>query len=162
MSKHKRQLIVDPRAEHKGDLYTWSTKELLNAFRTGRAQRVACVVHRPLKDQADYTEQLFEFLCHLRGYGILIDEADQFAQPASRPKSFDNLINYQGHLGVDLYLVSRRAARIPRDVTALTDVLCVFHMKEPNDLKYMKALTGHLNEAELRALPKYKYLEMEF
>lgn len=120
------------------------------------------MVHRPVNDRNDYTPALFEFLCHLKGYGILIDEADQFAQPASRPRSFDNLINYQGHLGVDLYLVSRRAARIPRDVTALADRLCVFHTKEPNDLKYLKALTGTLTDDKLRSLPKYKYLEIEF
>ncbi len=161
VNKHKRRLIIDPLAEHKGDLYTWSCVEFLNAFRTGKAQRVRTLVHRPRRDRGNYNDTLFEMCCNLRGYGILIDEVDKFAKPTSVPTGFENLINYQGHLGLDIYAVARRAARIPRDVTALCDTLCVFKMKEPNDLKYMKSLTGHLQPEQLRRLPKFKYLEME-
>lgn len=110
------------------------------------------------EDDGEYNDYLFSFLSDLRDYTILVDEADRYCSPVSVPLGLRRIVNYQRHYRLNLIFVSRRPAAVHRDVSALSDVVHIFHVHEPRDLDYLAALCGSEFSGRLPALRPFEYL----
>jgi len=84
---------------------------------------------------------------------FVVDELDQWCGPASLPGGLRNIINYGRHSQVDFLGLSRRPARVHRDVTANADTWHVFQTVEKRDLDYIRDLVPPHRAAEVDKLP---------
>ena len=143
LNSHSRRIILDPQAEHRGDLVYDSLADTLQGFAQGGPDRdPVTIVIQSKEDAGDYSDYLLDFLCDCRGWTIFIDEVDRFCSPRHLPRNLFRLLNYRKHYGITLIVVARRAAMIHRDVTALASRICIFHTHEGNDLAYIRATVG--------------------
>ncbi len=164
LSHQCRQVVIDPRAEHDGDLVCDSFDSFLAAFENGRnldaGTRIVC---RQVDDAADYRDHLFRFLGRCEGWGIMVDEADEFCSPQTIIPEFRRLLNYRRHFRIPLIIcIARRPAAVHRDLSALADTIIVFNLHERRDLDYIRFACGDAFAAAVRNLPPFQYLRKEF
>jgi len=158
MSQHKKTLIIDPRAEHQGDVVCNSLDEFLEMFPKLKDERKIRVVCRHKGDDGDYKNYLFMYLAsdHLpaQGWAVMVDEVDEYCSARHILPEFRRFLNYRRHWRIpEIVTVARRAAAIHRDCSALADVLSVFHLHERNDLDYVRFSCG---DEFANMLPKLK------
>lgn len=125
------------------------------------------VVYQPEREafvQESTLMRDFENACLLvnsvRDITFVVDEIDRYVKATHMPGFFANLVDYGRHYGIDLIVNCRRAARIPRDLTAQADVLISFNQKEPRDLQYLDSVIGECSK-ELPNLPPYHFIKYE-
>lgn len=87
---------------------------------------------------------------------FLIEEVDAVTKANYCPESLDWLIQYGRHYGVSLITTSRRPARIPRLLTSQGDILYLFQIKEPIDIKYLEEYAS-INPEEVQNLSREKH-----
>jgi len=87
---------------------------------------------------------------------ILVEEIDQYTTASVCPPGLRALVNYGRHYGQQVVAVARRAADVPRLVTAQA-VIASFRQTEPRDLAYLRTFT----QADPSTLPKYTYVVCE-
>lgn len=90
---------------------------------------------------------------------VFWDEADRFLAPAVRPPEAMVLINSGRHYGVGIVAASRRAARVPRDLSANASRIIVFRTTEPADLQWLREAVGREAAAGLPTLPQWHCLD---
>ncbi len=161
LASRNRRIIVDPMAEHHGDLIASSLDEFLSLFDQELPNPVS-LVYRPLADADDYEPYLFDFLMDCRTWTIFIDEVDRFCNPHFIPREFRDLLNFRRHLDIDLILVARRPAAVHRDLSALADRVCIFHTHERRDLDYIRGSVGEEFSSKCANLTYHQYLEANF
>ncbi len=70
------------------------------------------------------------------------EEVDRFIGPRELPKHADEIINAGRHKRIGIFACARRAAKIPRDLTANANRIIVFGSNEPIDVKYVRDHIG--------------------
>lgn len=84
---------------------------------------------------------------------VVVDEADQYCSPSTIPASFSDIVNRGRHRQVDLIVLSRRPARVHRDITANADLWHVFQTVEARDLEYFSEVIPPDQQPEIAKLP---------
>lgn len=163
MSKHKKTLIIDPRAEHPGDVVCNSVHEFLEMFPKVQDQKKLRVVCRHKGDDGDYKNYLFMFLASdhqpADGWAVMVDEVDEYCSPRHILPEFRRFINYRRHWRIsEIVCVARRAAAIHMDCSSLADRLSVFHLHGRTDLDYVRFSCGDQFANMLPKLGKKQYL----
>lgn len=87
---------------------------------------------------------------------FIIEEVDAISKANYCPEPLDWLIQYGRHYGVSLLTTSRRPARIPRILTSQGDILYLFQIKEPIDLKYLEEYAS-INLEQVQNLSREKH-----
>ena len=163
LSEHPKRIILDGAGDFKkGDLLATCLHDFLLFFETGQARPGLNIVYRPARDEKHVRNMVFEFISNLRGWALLIDEADRFCTPSKMPTWLDNLINMSEHYGLAVITTARRAARLHCDITANADRVILFHTHEPNDLKYIEACCGKCAALAVPKLRQRQYIEVEY
>jgi len=160
--RNPRHVIIDPRKEHSAQIPTSSLYEFFDVFRRDVVPINCTISYVPLDDDEETPEILFKFLTNLRGYTIFVDEVDQFCNPQQMPAWLGKLVNFQRHYNVDLIFAARRPAAIHRDITALADEICFFHMHEMRDLAYVSNLCGKKFSDAVYALQEREFMRVQF
>lgn len=88
----------------------------------------------------------FEHLCAavfcMNNVTVLAEEIDIVSTASYSPPSLKKIIDYGRHRGINLLGLSRRAHRVPRDLTANADKIYTFAQFEPRDIKYLADYMG--------------------
>ena len=94
------------------------------------------------------------------GGSIVVEEAWRFSSPSSQLECIKQCLLFGRHLaagdGIDLVLISQRAARLNRDATSQADWIVSFRQEEPRDLAYLRERASSADKAA--TLGKYDYL----
>jgi len=165
----RRRFILDPRAEHHharyggADLVCHSLRDLKDAFDTDTTLFDHTVLYTGLNEGPDATPAIFEFMTHLRGWGVLVDECDEFCNPHGWSTDwFRKLTNFRRHYKIDLVLIARRAADVHGAVISGSDELLIFGMHSDADLKRVAAECGQEWADAARDLPQRQFIRKVF
>jgi len=70
---------------------------------------------------------------------MVIEETSFVCSPQSLPRELSRLVRFGRHRQISQLYITRRAAELPRDLTAQSDLLVTFQQKEPRDLQYLQS-----------------------
>src|SRR5258708_12458575 len=73
---------------------------------------------------------------------VLLDEADQVAQPGRETKIFKLLASQGRHDGIELVACARRPVELPRLLTANADDMILCRTQEPAAARYLRSIIG--------------------
>lgn len=111
--------------------------------------------------QPDDTETLDQHVEHISSIAyattnltFVLEEADLVSDASTMPDGLAKLVNYGRHRAIDLVVLSRRAHRMPRDITANADIIITYVQREPRDIKYISDYMGSDVAAEVQKLQK--------
>lgn len=88
----------------------------------------------------------------------VVDEVDAISTPLSVPDPLRRCINYGRHQRIDLICAARRAAEVPRSLTAQADEIVSFNQSEPIDQQYLKRYVSQTFADAARNLPRYRFV----
>ena len=95
----------------------------------------------------------FLFAWEAGGLWLFVDEIDMYLDNYNPDDSLMKVVRYGRHKGISLCGICQRPASVKKDLLAQADLVLLFQTVEPNDLKYLKALTG-IEPERLAALPE--------
>ncbi len=142
-----RLIIFDYNREYQNGKIIELPQQLIEQVRLNRNSYFR-LIYRPapvltLKDHFNF----FSEICNnVAGYTVVIEEVDYFASAGVMPEGLQKLINYGRHHAINILALSRRAHKVPRDLTANADVIITFNQQEPRDVKYLTDYMGEVGE----------------
>lgn len=150
-----RLLIFDFNREYSG-FYTVSTPQDLIAVMKLNFEGNFRVCYQPSPDfdiEEHFTHLSAAVFC-IPNMTLLAEEIDLVSNAGMMPDGLKKIINYGRHRGISLIALSRRAHKVPRDLTANADKIYTFAQFEPRDIKYLEEYTGGLSEGEVITLKR--------
>lgn len=144
-------IIFDSMAEY-GDSISVSDF-LIRSITSGSVTGKNCIKITSKEDAA----RLFKFIYVNRlRINVIIEESDKYCSPYFIDPYLSDLINYGRHHNTGLVFISRRAAKLHRDITSQCDYLLSFAQHESIDIKALK----HISDlaVKLQSLDKYCYI----
>ena len=91
----------------------------------------------------------------MNNYTLVIEEIDLVASAGFMPDGLQKIINYGRHKGINLIGLSRRAFKVPRDLTSNSDkVIVAGPLNEPRDIKYLSEFMDSTDAEKVRALKR--------
>lgn len=162
MKPEKRLLIFDPNAEEEyaeGAVVCETKADLVAALKDKGAFKI-CWRGFVTMGKAAYE---FGNRAALAAGNCLVmwEEVDRFIGPSDLRQSpyADKIINAGRHWGVRVFAAARRAARVPRDLTANATRIIIFQSDENADIRYVRDRCGEEWAAQLPSLPQYHAIE---
>lgn len=163
LSRTRRRFILDPRGEHRGDVVCNNLDQLFDTFDTETTLFDHTIVYRDVDDEEDAYPAVFELMCKMRRWCILVDEADEFCSPHGwTTQHFRKLVNYRRHFQLDLILVARRAADVHPCLVSCSDEVHLFKTHLAGDLKRIAAECGQEWADKCRDIPERTFLRKVF
>lgn len=99
----------------------------------------------------------------LQNYTLVIEEVDLVSNAQFIPDGLHKIINYGRHKGINLIALSRRARKVPRDLTSNSDkVIIAGPLNEPIDLKYLSEFMDSADAEKVRDLKREEGKGSEF
>jgi len=111
-----------------------------------------------IPDKSSFSMEQFDALQIEPGSLVVVDEADTICSPSSISSKLKWLINYGRHLDVDLICVSRRPARVSKDLTSLAEYTILFRVTGTHDKQALIQYTGSF---DLATLNQFEYIISE-
>jgi hypothetical protein len=105
-------------------------------------------------DLAQHFEYLSRAVFCMTDMTLLAEEIDIVSSASEIPEGLRKIINYGRHRGISIIALSRRAHRIPRDLTANADQIISFNQNEPRDIKYLSDYMGSDNALRVTRLKR--------
>jgi hypothetical protein len=96
----------------------------------------------PTREVSDHFHHLSKALFCMSNLTFLCEEVDLVSSAGEMPEGLQRIINYGRHRGISLIALSRRAHKVPRDLTANADRIISFAQFEPRDLRYLAEYMG--------------------
>lgn len=91
----------------------------------------------------------------MSNYTLVIEEIDLVASAGFMPDGLQKIINYGRHKGISLIGLSRRAFKVPRDLTSNSDkVIIAGPLNEPRDIKYLSDFMDSVDAEKVRNLKR--------
>jgi len=103
-------------------------------------------------------DAFLDLVSEAQGYAIAVDEAHQFWE--SHRRRFDEFIRTMRHREQSWYLISHRAAWVPRSIQSQVDRLVLFQTTSGRDLRYLQLEYEGIDTDELRALGIGQYVDL--
>lgn len=149
--KNKPVVIVDSMNEY-GNAVPFA-KFLLESIAAGGVSGYNSVKVTSKKE----AEALFKFIyVNKLEINLVVEEADKYCSPHSIDAGLSDLINYGRHHKTGLIFISRRAAKLHRDVTSQADYILSFAQHEKIDIKALSSLCDRA--PVLQTLQKFHYI----
>lgn len=123
------------------------------------------IIYRPDDSRTidDHFEIFSRAVYSVPNVTVVIEELDLISGSNEMSDGLKKLINYGRHRGINFIGLSRRAHRIPRDLTANADFIYSFYQQEPRDIKYLSEFMGQTAAERVNTLSRDKVkLESEF
>lgn len=91
----------------------------------------------------------------MSNYTVVIEEIDLIASAGFMPEGLHKIVNYGRHKGINVIGLSRRAFKVPRDLTSNSDrVIVAGPMNEPRDIKYLSEFMDTAEAEKVRGLKR--------
>ena len=91
----------------------------------------------------------------MSNYTLVIEEIDLVTTAGFMPDGLHKIINYGRHKGIDLIGLSRRAFKVPRDLTSNSDkVMIAGPLNEPRDIKYLADFMDSADAEKVKTLKR--------
>jgi len=150
----KRLVIFDYNREYTKGKIISTPFELIQQLRLNQ-DGFFRLIYRPSDEFS--IQQHFEFFSEIvyeipNSY-VVMEEIDLVSTAGFMPEGLQKIINYGRHKAINLFAISRRAHKVPRDLTANADVIVTFNQQEPRDIKYLCDYMGEVGE-KVRELKK--------
>jgi len=159
-----RLIIFDHNREYERGLFVHNPQELITALKKYHESAFR-IIYRfdesmPLSDHAEY---FFKAVNTIKNFSLLYEEIDRVSGPRFMPVGLDNIVNIGRHKGIDLIALSRRPARVNRDLTSNADRIYIAGpLNEPNDINYLAEFIGSECSEKLRQLNREEGKGSEF
>lgn len=123
------------------------------------------IIYRP--DDSILIDEHFEFFSRIayamNNYTLLIEEIDLVSSSNFMTEGLQKIINYGRHKGISLIGLSRRAFKVPRDLTSNSDkVMIAGPLNEPRDIKYLAEFMDTEDAEKVRNLKREEGKGSEF
>lgn len=118
------------------------------------------IINLKTNDPDEAIDYMSAVLWEAAGGTLVLDEADGFND--SNAPCFDNLIRYGRNHNVDVITGCRRPYEISRNITAGANKIYIFRTNEPRDIDYFKSTVLGEKALELRKLPKYHGIYVDY
>jgi len=92
---------------------------------------------------------------------LVVDEFGVWATPQDVPEPIQRALRLGRHRELDLILVTRRPAEVPRLASAMADFLVIFETHEPVDSDWIRKTAGDAVAEQARTLGKFHYIEYD-
>lgn len=159
LRRSERLVIWDPLGEH-----TWCPNpftdpgELAEFIKWSRTERCFAARYIPQGDPIEEIDE-FCFQCYRRGdLTVAVEEVPLFASAGAMPPEFGRIVRLGRHRRVDLFHTGQRFAEIPRTLTGMTDMFCIFQVTEPRDLDALADRIGRDGADRVARLQRYEAL----
>ncbi len=163
----RRLLVYDTRREHEALPLSFSDFErYLDAAAAGNFRRPFRVAMIEIGFEEDFCALAWaasQRLTALRGgeaqgteLTVLLDEADQVAQPGRETKIFKLLASQGRHDGIELVACARRPVELSRLLTANADDMILCRTQEPDDVRYLRSIIGDEAADAVSELPRFE------
>lgn len=157
LKKFKRMVLYDPVEEPDNeamsDIVCYTAGELIKAL-LDKPKGPLVICWRGFKT---YRRDAFEIgnrICNAAGDLLLYwDEVDTFQEKTRLAEYAYDIINTGRHRGLRVFACSRRPARVPIDIRANANRICVFNTHEPTDLR---ALSERMGDEAVKELPRIR------
>ena len=142
--RDKRRLVIfDFNREYEGFYVVQTPEQLIEVFRLNfDADFKVCYRPDPLRDIDDHFLYLSGAVFSMHNVTFLCEEVDLVSSAGDMPDGLKKIINYGRHRGINLIALSRRAHKVPRDLTANADRIISFAQFEPRDIRYLAEYMG--------------------
>jgi len=111
----------------------------------------------------DHFDRFSKVAYAMTNYTLLVEEVDLVASAGYMPEGLQKIINYGRHKGISLIALSRRAHKVPRDLTANSDkVVIAGPLNEPRDIKYLSEFMDETDAERVRTLKREEGKGSEF
>lgn len=150
-----RLLIFDFNREYNG-FYTVSNPEDLLKVLQLNFEGNFRVVYQPSPnfEIEEHFQHLSAAVFCMKDMTLLAEEIDLVSTAGDMPDGLKKIINYGRHRGINLIGLSRRAHRVPRDLTANADKIYTFSQFEPRDIRYLAEYMGETASNQVSTLRK--------
>lgn len=102
-------------------------------------------------------EKVTQLVYEMGNLLYVVDEVDLFCSANYTPLSLQKIFRYGRHFKIDMIIVTRRPAAIPRHLTAMIDEFYLFKSHEARDLKYYEDLQTNLGQ-RVKNLHQFEHL----
>lgn len=153
--ERKRLIIFDFNREYEG--YTVGTPEALIEVLKLNHDSDFLIVYQPSPEREidDHFHFLSAAIFSMSNLTFLCEEIDLVSSAGDMPEGLQRIINYGRHRGISLIGLSRRAHKVPRDLTANADRIVTFQQFEPRDIKYLADYMGERSALSVGQLKRY-------
>lgn len=142
--RRKERLVIFDFNREYSDFYVVTNPEKLVELLTLNYEGRFRVAYQPdpTRDLDDHFHHLSKALFCMQNLTFLCEEVDLVSSAGEMPEGLQKIINYGRHRGISLIALSRRAHKVPRDLTANADRIISFAQFEPRDLRYLAEYMG--------------------
>jgi hypothetical protein len=142
--REKRRLVIFDFNREYNNLYIVTNPEKLIELLTLNYEGVFQVAYQPdaTRSLDEHFDHLSKALFCMSNLTFLCEEVDLVSSAGEMPEGLQKIINYGRHRGISLIALSRRAHKVPRDLTANADRIISFAQFEPRDLRYLAEYMG--------------------
>ena len=159
-----RLIVFDHNREYERGMIVTNPQQLIDAIRKYNSSAFRLIYR--FDDSMRLSEHAEFFLraaYTVTNYTLLFEEIDRVSEPRSMPEGLDNIVNVGRHKGISLIALSRRPARVPRDLTSNADRIFVAGpINEPKDVDYLSEFMGSEVSEKVRALKREERKFAEF
>lgn len=140
---YKRLVIFDFNREYSGYYVVSNPSQLIEVLKLNFENEFQ-VCYQPSPEMAidEHFTFLSEAIFTMRNMVFLCEEIDLVSGAGDMPDGLKKIINYGRHRQISLIGLSRRAHKVPRDLTANADKIITFTQYEPRDIKYLSEYMG--------------------
>lgn len=159
-----RLIIFDYNREYERGLIVTTPTKLAQELQK-YYQSAFRIIYRP--DDSILIDEHFEAFSRIayamNNYTLLIEEIDLVSSSNFMTEGLQKIINYGRHKGISLIGLSRRAFKVPRDLTSNSDkVMIAGPLNEPRDLKYLAEFMDSDDAEKVRNLKREEGKGAEF
>lgn len=163
-NESNRLIIFDYNREYERGLIVTNPPKLAQELQK-YYQSSFRIIYRP--DESLLLDEQFEgfsLIAHaMTNYTLVIEEIDLVASAGFMPQGLQKIINYGRHKGINLIGLSRRAFKVPRDLTSNSDkVIIAGPLNEPRDIKYLADFMDSSDAEKVRNLKRDEGKGAEF
>jgi hypothetical protein len=139
ISGYDRVIIIDPKAEYDGLVFT-DCVDMIEYYEANEPEKFIFIC----RFQTDVEhESVFKFCEVIENVLLVVEECEIYISPKSQSSYFYNLCRYGRHHNVSVLGIARRSGEISIGFRSLVTKIISFKQTEPRDVKYMDDLGLH-------------------